>query len=288
MSTAKSNPSSLPPTTKRKKRKKMYPGHKTWPMRTLKKLLVPVSFAFCGGVLLASQYAPSDEYRAFARKFFTLQYAQGTTPETYGRGPLDALFVLFSVFALTAGRALLSELVFRPMAHAVGVRLKEVGKFVEQGWQVMYYAGAFSVGFYFMNKWEFDMRAFFLEHPAPPCEALLKTFYLVQLSFWLHMIPVTLVEPWRADFVEMMLHHLITSGMIASSYTLNFLKIGVAVFAEQDFADIFLPFAKMFKYARKQAIADVVFGIFALAWIPTRHGLFFIIYYTVGVCFFLC
>ena len=125
------------------------------------------------------------------------------------------------------------------------------------------------------------MRAFFLEHPAPPCEALLKTFYLVQLAFWLHMIPVTLVEPWRADFVEMMLHHLITSGMIASSYTLNFLKIGVAVFAEQDFADIFLPFAKMFKYARKQAIADVVFGLFALAWIPTRHGLFFVIYYTI-------
>ena len=43
------------------------------------------------------------------------------------------------------------------MAHAVGVRLKEVGKFVEQGWQVMYYAGAFSVGFYLMNKWEFDV-----------------------------------------------------------------------------------------------------------------------------------
>ena len=105
-----------------------------------------------------------------------------------------------------------------------------------------------------------------------------KTFYLIQLAFWLHMIPVTLIEPWRGDFVSMIVHHFITSGLIISSYSMNCLKIGVAVLAEQDFADIFLPLAKMCKYANIPTIGDGVFVLFVLAWIPTRHGLFFYIY----------
>ena len=91
------------------------------------------------------------------------------------------------------------------------------------------------------------------------------------------MIPVTLIEPWRGDFVSMIVHHFITSGLIISSYSMNCLKIGTAVLAEQDFADIFLPLAKMCKYAKIPTVGDFVFVLFVLAWIPTRHGVFFYI-----------
>ena len=57
--------------------------------------------------------------------------------------------------------------------------------------------------------------------------------------------------------------------------------IGVYILFEQDFADIFLPLAKMSKYSGMDSIADAFFGFFALAWIPTRHVMFFWLYHSI-------
>ncbi len=80
------------------------------------------------------------------------------------------------------------------------------------------------------------------------------------------MIFITLLEKKRKDFIEMMTHHVITSFLVVSSYLMNFTRAGTAILVEQvskwfsfvsidlvflqDFADIFLPLAKMLKYAR--------------------------------------
>ena len=50
------------------------------------------------------------------------------------------------------------------------------------------------------------------------------------------------------------------------------------VLSIQDFADIFLPLAKMFNYGKIEPFATIFFAAFAVAWIPTRHGLYFYIY----------
>lgn len=59
----------------------------------------------------------------------------------------------------------------------------------------------------------------------------------------------------------------------------RYAKVGHVILVEQDFADILLPLAKMFRYAKWTQCCDATFAIFALAWIPTRHGVFFWIYF---------
>jgi len=184
-----------------------------------------------------------------------------------------------------------------------------------------------------------------------------KAYYLLQVSFWCQMAFVTLIEKWQKDFIQMMAHHFITIGLSGASYFFGYLNAGHVVLVEQDLADIFLPFAKIFKYfneagekelttvcgklakknkfeglnkldtaneglksnkrgsaawieARKTktmaissiiehgkstgeakvlaaakfheyrlnvhgTICDILFALFAVAWIPTRHGVFF-------------
>lgn len=46
----------------------------------------------------------------------------------------------------------------------------------------------------------------------------------------------------------------------------------------QDFADIFLPIALMLKYLELETLCECMFAVFAIAWIPTRHGVFFVLY----------
>merc|ERR1711998_353880 len=75
-----------------------------------------------------------------------------------------------------------------------------------------------------------------------------------------------------------MAHHFITIGMLTCSYFMGYAKVGHLILVEQDFADIFLPLAKMLRYAKCTTLCDITFALFALAWIPTRHGVFFWVY----------
>jgi len=161
-------------------------------------------------------------------------------------------------------------------------REQELDKFVESAWQWIYYLAAWTTGFTIMyTEHGFSTAAMWTSYPTLLHSALMKSYYLGQLGFWLHMILITLVEPWRNDFPQMMAHHFITSGLIIGSYGMNHVRVGTAVLVEQDFADIFLPLAKMFKYAQWSNTCDIVFALFALTWIPTRHGIFFVIYYSI-------
>ena len=76
----------------------------------------------------------------------------------------------------------------------------------------------------------------------------------------------------------------------AGAYGLGVLTVTHAILVEQDFADIFLPAAKLCNYiaagtsARErtfQTVADILFAAFAVAWIPTRHGVLPMIYYSI-------
>jgi len=106
-------------------------------------------------------------------------------------------------------------------------------------------------------------------------------YYLGCGAFWFSQIFVTLVEQWRSDFWVMMIHHVITTILIFSSWQVNNIRVGVAILVEQDLADIFLPLAKCFKYLGLPTIGDIWFAIFAVIWYPTRHFLFFLIYYSI-------
>ena len=72
-----------------------------------------------------------------------------------------------------------------------------------------------------------------------------KAFYLIQLSYWFHAVPITLIEKWRADFIQMILHHVFTIGMISISYYTNMTTFGLMILACSDIADIFLPLCQV-------------------------------------------
>ena len=68
------------------------------------------------------------------------------------------------------------------------------------------------------------------------------------------------------------------------------LTVTHAILVEQDLADIFLPAAKLCNYVAAgkaswaptfQTFADVLFAAFAIVWIPTRHGILPVIYYSI-------
>lgn len=192
-------------------------------------------------------------------------------------------------------RALL-DTPFVTLAKKMNVIEEDLPKFSDMGWQFLYYLTAWLAGMtlYYQSSWGYCPQVGILsgmlggpvcgydhiweDMPHDYLGAPFKWYYLLQTSFWIHQLFIMSVELWRKDFHLFYFHHVITIGMLAFSYFLGLTRVGTAVLVEQDFADIILPLAKMFHYGNIEPFSTIFFAAFAVAWIPTRHGLFFYIF----------
>ncbi|KAG9296534.1 hypothetical protein G9A89_015126 [Geosiphon pyriformis] len=218
-----------------------------------------------------------------SEKFVILQYRDSETG-LYSKGIEDAYFVFFWVALFTLLRASAMEYILIPIGRQSGIKSNSrCTRFAEQGWSFLYYSIFWTLGMYIMYHsphW-FDTTQFWKGYPHSRLNYLTKWYYLVQFAFWLQQVFVLQIEKRRKDFAEMIAHHAITISLMGLSYIFNYTRIGNAVLCIMDFADIILPLAKMLKYLNFTKMCDILFGVFMVSWVITRHYFYgYIIYST--------
>lgn len=115
----------------------------------------------------------------------------------------------------------------------------------------------------------------------------LRCYYLLYGARYVQGGLSVLLEPKRKDFVEMVLHHVVTVAVVAISYLYGWNRIGAVVMLLLDPADVPLHVAKMFKYVseargRKRPVlakrcafaADRFFELFAVLFFFTRIAMY--------------
>ncbi|KAF9204213.1 sphingosine N-acyltransferase lag1 [Haplosporangium sp. Z 27] len=130
---------------------------------------------------------------------------------------------------------------------------------------------------------EQDTTFYWRDYPKIQLDATMKWYYLIQLAFWIQQLALAIlgIEKRRKDFLEFMIHHIITCLLVGFSYGLNCTSVGHAIFCAMDFSDIVLAACKMLKYMRKDRLADVGFVFFVFTWILSRHYYYGIIVWSV-------
>ncbi|KAI1295689.1 sphingosine N-acyltransferase lag1 [Mortierella claussenii] len=148
-------------------------------------------------------------------------------------------------------------------------------RFAEQGWLVLYDGCMWTFGMYLLyhSAYWSDSTYFWRDYPKTQLDATMKWYYLIQFAFWLQQLLLAIlgIEKRRKDFIEFMIHHIITCLLIGFSYSFNLTSVGHAVLCAMDLADVVLAACKMLKYMHKDQLADVGFVFFVLAWVTTRH-----------------
>lgn len=220
----------------------------------------------------------------------------------YERGLNDALFVGTLVLLFTLARALLMKFVLLPLgeaavphpkkprkserqtpealnerAKALRTREKEVLRFAEQGFSLIYYTCSWSLGLYIASRepyWPLNTAEYWTNYPQFRLEPLFKFYYLASCAFYIQQLFVLHVEARRSDHWQMFSHHVITIALIAGSYVCSYHRVGNAILCLMDPSDIALNVAKMLKYAGWQTTCDIAFGLFMLSWLVTRHILY--------------
>merc|ERR1712166_1078243 len=88
----------------------------------------------------------------------------------------------------------------------------------------------------------------------------LQLFYVVQLSLWiLTGASCKWLEERRKDYVEMMVHHVLTVGLILNSFICNELAIGLVVLTVHDTSDVVLDLMKMCNYLKLEGLHGFFF-----------------------------
>lgn len=80
-------------------------------------------------------------------------------------------------------------------------------------------------------------EAHLMMHDAP--RSALKYYYFVQLGYHFHsLVFMVFFAPIRNDFIEMLLHHLVTIILIGGSYLANYCAMGALVAFTHDIGDV--------------------------------------------------
>ena len=180
-----------------------------------------------------------------AERTYTLPAHIGNVTQ-YGKGPKDFAFVGFYMIVLSFTREFLMQRLIRPIALWSGIRGRgKLSRFMEQFYTAIYFSIFGPFGLYVMSRtpvWYFNTAGMYEGFPHRAHEAVFKTYYLLQASYWAQqgLVLMLQLEKPRKDFKELVLHHIITLALIGLSYRFHFTYMGVAVYITHDISDLFL------------------------------------------------
>eukprot|EP00948_MAST-09A_sp_MAST-9A-sp1_P001125 g1125.t1 len=130
-----------------------------------------------------------------------------------------------------------------------------------------------------------------LSHHLEILPLALRAYYVLYCARYVQGLISLFFEAIRKDFVEMIIHHVVTATLIYFSWLGGYVRVGLVVMSLFDWADPPLHIAKLFKYidtANNKGIpegapknnsyapllADIWFAIFAIAFTGSRIGLY--------------
>ncbi|KAI1379067.1 longevity assurance proteins LAG1/LAC1 [Hypoxylon crocopeplum] len=255
------------------------------PMRNLARWFLDnqtgLSFNLISLIFLAHMFLPKA--RPYTSKFFTISYYNPASGQ-YAQGPNDYHFILFCIVLFTGLRAGLMEHVLAPLGRHWGIsKRKEITRFSEQAWMLIYYCVFWTLGLYLYvgSPYFLNMKELWTGWPNRELSGLMKGYLLAQWAFWVQQVLVIHIEERRKDHWQMLIHHFITISLISASYCYHQTRVGNLILVLMDVVDLFLPLAKCLKYLGFTKLCDAMFVVFMVSWFVARHIFYLITCYSV-------
>lgn len=149
-------------------------------------------------------------------------------------------------------------------------------KFREACWRFTFYLVAFVAGMAVIvdKPWFYDLRETWKGFPIQTMLTSQYWYYMIEMGFYWSLLFSVASDVKRKDFKEQIIHHVATIMLISFSWCTNYIRAGTLVMAVHDASDYFLESAKMFNYAGWKTTCNVLFIMFAVAFIITRLIIF--------------
>jgi len=176
-----------------------------------------------------------------------------------------------------------------------------VDKFAQSTMEAIFYICYFAIGFIIVRSqpWLWPSENWWKDQPDnSQIGKDAAFFYLAYGARYFQCFVMVFLETRRLDFLEMQIHHSVTTMLIYLSYSYGFVRIGLVIMVLLDVADPPLHLAKMFVYFKDISpktgsacsahkffalVGDILFGTFALDFTFTRMMLYPYVVWSVTV-----
>jgi hypothetical protein len=144
-----------------------------------------------------------------------------------------------------------------------------------------YYIFSSSFGFYVAKDCEFFTRYLggqghslnmFIEYPYLKIQNYeeVKLYLVIQLGYHLFSLFQHMLKKPKNDYIEMLLHHLVTVALISIAYFMNYVTISVVILFVHDFSDVFGYIVRIFVDTEYKSITLVGYVGLLVTWLYLR------------------
>eukprot|EP00744_Colponema_vietnamica_P008302 GILI01011854.1.p1 GENE.GILI01011854.1~~GILI01011854.1.p1 ORF type:complete len:352 (+),score=79.87 GILI01011854.1:123-1178(+) len=180
--------------------------------------------------------------------------------DSYGHH-FEAIFQLYPVLIFIPMffflRKFCKALVFPPVARYFGITGKVVPKFSYQGWLLLFYTTSTIYGYICLHDkpWvsyplgESQKREMGLNFRSTAHNEIVW-YYSYQIGFFFAELYAICTETKRSDFLEYLIHHIVTLYLMIFSWAAYEHRVGSYVLIIHDAVDIFLCLSKMAHYIK--------------------------------------
>lgn len=210
----------------------------------------------------------------------------------------DLKYTVYYGAVMLLVRLVYETFVVIPIGHALGISnkrrslLSKIGehlcfgfarktktkRVLECSFRFGFYTVAFIYGLFIMwnEPWLSDVKQCWTDYPFHHLTTPLWWYYILETAFYWSLIFSSVFDIKRSDFRELMIHHVVTIGLLSISWTINMVRVGTLVLLSHDLSDVLLEGGKLVRYGGKRFVTatNVVFVFFLVSWIGARLGFF--------------
>ena len=120
----------------------------------------------------------------------------------------------------------------------------------------------------------------FYNYPITPRSEEIRIYYLATLGFHVsNTFKHIFMHERRNDFVEMLLHHVLTFATCFGSYLMNWIPAGALIIFCLNIADIFVAIGKAFSETTYQKTTTLAGALMWTTWVYSRICCFSVLIY---------
>jgi len=147
-------------------------------------------------------------------------------------------------------------------------------RFENATWEAVFYTLSAAYGFFVYSQQDWSVwptSNIWVNWPLQDMDDIFRGYYLLGLAFYSQaLLSLIFFDKPRSDYWEYMLHHVVTIFLITASYYTRIQRYGLVILVLHDFGDIWLNWAKAFKYLKYEMLTNAFFLLFVLIFIATR------------------
>jgi len=191
----------------------------------------------------------------------------------YTNGWKDLCGIIFQMLCWVVVQAVIQEYVLDKINRKLHMSKTKTSKFNDSGNMLPVFIASVVVGIDLIMKENLipKIQEMWTGYPHTEMSFMLKLFFLLQISYWIHMFPeLYFMKARKEDIPEKLAHYSLYLAFISAAYVMNFTRIALVLLVVHFISQAVFHISRILHCAGKSEIAQHAFTLWSCLFVFAR------------------